>query len=816
MTAKRSYVAAAAVGGLVALFSGDASAEPSGPHPRMLLGAEERAALKEHASAPGSATARAIRQCVKVGANLQREAKNLYMGLDWAAHATNCALAWHATGDAAHAKTALHFFTALLDDWEVVGDGKGGDTAARHDSGYAIRALGVHAALVYDWLHDAPGMTPALLAKARGRFQAWSDWYYGPSGGYRFKDPGTNYHAGYLFAATAMAIAQGGEAGPAGAKLWRHVRDQVWEKEMKPAAAPGAILDGGDWGEGWQYAPLAVASYALAARAMIEQGVALPELERWTDQLVLRAIHARTPNDKGTFVGGDTQNEAPNLPPNAWTLFGAIAGPSSDLAAGWARAEAQRLRLASDDKSFLLFEVLAEARKVAPAPFPRGKTPTFYAAKGTGTIYARSSWSPNAVWMAMQCTKKIEVDHLPPNAGNFVLTRGGDDLVVDPSPYGSLSSLTSNAPTVESAQLPADYKPGQGFWSTKTQYMWAYQTASAIVAARCDYADQYRFQERPSDVPMAMRDVVLVPSGAGDATAVVVDRARTGGDARDLFLRFRTTPRLALDGGEASGTRGASSLTIRTLHSSSGGPEVKAFTKSDCFKGDATRGNCRAARFPVNDYQLTVKGPAPLAIHLLDLAGASATPTPPVVTTTPGYRVISFERSKRAATVVVAEAGAQDKLAYLAPPGSHVVLDAPASSAGTAHVTAAPKDGKCEVTIVPATSGGLPARPLAIALSSQCEVALDGVQTQPAAMEVAPAIARGAPPSVDPEIETVAPSSPTIPVPPQLKGGRGCGCDAARSSSRSDLLGDALLVLGVVVARRGREGPARSRRRGVS
>lgn len=789
---------------IVASFAGAASAappEPSGPHPRMLLDAKKRAVLKERARDPNSAISRAVRQCAKVGSNLQQEAKNLYMGLDWAAHATNCALAWHATGDAAHAKTAIHFFTALLDDWEHVGDGKGGDSAARHDSGYAIRALGVHTALVYDWLHDAPGMTPALLAKARQRFQAWSDWYYGPNGGYRFKDPGTNYHAGYLFAVTAMALAQGGEAGAAGAKLWRHVHDQVWEKEMRPAARPGALLDGGDWGEGWQYAPLAVASYSLAARAMMEQGVLLPELERWAEQLVYRDIHARTPNEKGMFVGGDTQNEAPNLPPNPWTLYGVIAGAAAEPAAAWARAETQRLGLKSEDKSFLLFEVLAEARNVKPTAFPREKVPTFYAVKGTGTIYARSSWSPNAVWMAMQCTKTIEVDHLPPNAGNFVLTRGADDLVVDPSPYGSLSSLTSNAPTVESRELPPDYKPGQGFWSEKTRYAWAYQTESSIVVARCDYADQYKFQENPSDVPMAMRDVVLVPSGGGDATVVVVDRAKTGGDAKNLFLRFRTTSALALDGRGASGKQGASSLAIRAVHQSSGKAEVKIFTKGDCFKGDATRGNCRAARFPVNDYALTLRGPDPLAIHVLDAAAATATAVPPVVTSVPGARLVSFERGKQSSTVVVADGSAREKLAYRARPGGHVVLDPPASSAGTSQVTAVLKDGQCDVTIVPAASGGLVARPLAIVLSERCDVKLDGPLTQPR-IETALAVvgASGAGP-VPASVEAPAQSTSTT-APPQVRSGRGCGCGEA--PGRTSLLGDAVVVLGIVIATRRR------------
>src|SRR5262249_52930898 len=141
MKARRSTFGLGVAAGLVHLFAADTIAaasetpEPHGAHPRIFLDAKNRASMKEAARDPASAIARTIRQCTKVTSNLEKEAKNSYMGFNWAAHATNCALAWHATGDAAHAKTAIHFFTALLDDWAVVGDGKGGDTAVRHDSG---------------------------------------------------------------------------------------------------------------------------------------------------------------------------------------------------------------------------------------------------------------------------------------------------------------------------------------------------------------------------------------------------------------------------------------------------------------------------------------------------------------------------------------------------------------------------------------------------------------------------------------------------------------------------------------------------------
>lgn len=793
--------------------------EPSGPHPRLWLDASTRASMKALATKPGNGVSRAIGECRRVGGALKQEAKNLYMGLDWAAHASNCAIAYHATGEPSHAATALHFFAALLDDWETVGDGKGGDNAARHDSGYAIRAFGVHTAIVYDLLHDAPGMTPALLARARTRFKAWTDWY--PGNGYRSKSPGTNYHAGYLFAVTAIAIAQGGEAGADGAKLWRHVSDHVWGQEMKSAAAPGALLEGGDWGEGWQYGPLAVAGYSLAARAMIEHGMPLPEFQRWAEQVVLRQIHALSPGEKGVFVGGDTQVETPSIPPNPWTLASMLAGPTPETSAGWARAELDRLHLATDPKTFLIFDALADARNVKPLPFPRDTAPTFYLSKGNGAFFARSTWSTSASWMAMQCTKTIDVDHLPANAGNFVLTRGADEIVVDPSPYGSLASLTSNAPTVESAQLPAEYKPSQAFWSVKTGYAWARQTESAIVAARCDYADQYKLQQNPSDVPMAVRDVVLIPSANGNATAVVVDRARTGSRSRALYLRFRTrVAGLSLSPEGAAGTVGGSSLKITTLFKSSGTPSVRQTPKGDCFGKDTTRGNCSSARFAVQDYVLTVEGEDAVAVHLLDMAGATEKLAPARVTSAPDHRVVSFERGKRRAAVVLAGPGDRPKLTYRAAPGHHVVLDAPGSRTGRANVTATQDGALCVVTVTPAASGGVDARPLVLTLSDTCVVKDDPTQFRPALASLDGASSfqasarasddskpgpSGAGASSDPALPATffAPPPDAVQLPPQVPRTEaprgGCGCASIGAPASTSLGGGSLALAGVAL-----------------
>ena len=53
-----------------------------------------------------------------------------YQGSEWAKTLQACLVAWAATGEARHAATAIKYFTALLDDLDQIGDGKGGDRAA--------------------------------------------------------------------------------------------------------------------------------------------------------------------------------------------------------------------------------------------------------------------------------------------------------------------------------------------------------------------------------------------------------------------------------------------------------------------------------------------------------------------------------------------------------------------------------------------------------------------------------------------------------------------------------------------------------------
>jgi len=686
--------------------------EPSGPHPRMLLDKELQAAWKTQAQDQRGPVVGAIALCTS--GQTDAHDRGLYQGAEWSRVLQACLVAWVATTDPQHAKTAIKFFSALLDDKERIGDGGGGETAVQRDSGYVIRNIGPYTALAYDWLHGAPGMTPALRLHARERWAAWLTWYR--EKGYRARVPGSNYQAGFLAAATMIAIAQGGEAAEqSGDKVWAFVADELWAKDMAAAFAPGGILDGGDWPEGWQYGPLAVAHYSVAARIARRAGIKVDGVEAWLASVLRRHVHGLSPGER-VYVGQDTEHEQANIAPHVLTLNAVALGDAAAEDRRWARGELARLKLV--DKDYFLYDALAGVGDRA-ARLPRPEWPTWYATAATGTVFARTRWDERGIWLVAECPRGIAVDHRHPKAGNFVLSRGVDDVIVDPSPYGSASTLTSNAPAVASAILPADYTPSQGSWSKATTWGWATQTKSGVVALRCDYADSFRLKEKDGDVAMATRDLVLLPDSQGtDAALVVIDRATTGVAERGMNLRFRVAGGLTLDGELGSKTVGATKLTITSVAKTSGRPVIGRTAHSKCYTKGIPKGTCDAARFEASDYRLELTGPEPSATHVIGVTDAAGKPIASTPLSGKGWTGVRITSPREA--VVVWPTG--ETLSYQAPPGTHVILDAP-QLAGMATIAATRAGDACSVTVTP--GGATPARPAIVTLDAACAVVVD-------------------------------------------------------------------------------------------
>jgi hypothetical protein len=713
-----------------------AQTAPSGAHPRIWLDAATQSGMRAQASDANSPVKRAALRCAAAHSTPSEYAVGGWQGFEFVTTLSSCLAAYVASGSADDLATAVKYWNALLDDYQTVGDGLGGDDVVTHDTGYAMRTFAPYSALAYDWLHDAPGVTEALRAHARARFDAWSTYY--STSGYLRHLAGANYQAGYAFAATLMAIAEAGEAGAAGDAHWANVRDVIWKQDLEPAFGPGGVLDGGDWAEGWQYGALSVLEHALAARAMQENGSSISGVAAWSSSLPLRFAHGLTPGSRQSFTGGDSDATTPYREPNNGALLAAIAGPASDQAKALARKLNTDLQLSNENP---LFDALAAATPGATTALPDDSS-TNYLARGSGNWYVRGAWTADTAWSVLQCTHHLVDDHQYVNAGNWVLTRGADDLVVDPSPYGSLSTLTGNAPAVDSASLPSGYSPSQGYWGKTTGWVWTRQAESGVAAGRCSYADQFQRSDVASDVSQALRDFVLIPQGNG-AAIVLIDRVLTGSADRGLHLRVRTPAALALTPDGASATLAGSSLAIRKVWSSSGTPSVRDMPRaSECPSSSHT---CDVSKLPSgSEYRVDVAGPSAFAIHVVNAQAGAAAPAGTLLSGS-GYRGVLVAHAGSSVAVLTNDttAGtAGDALVYRVPVQAgaiHVVLDAPADADGLSDVTAVLAGKDCEVTVKQHVGAqpGVSARPLVLNVAGDCALKDDGTQ-KPAEPETTP------------------------------------------------------------------------------
>lgn len=716
------------------LWAVDALAQPSGAHPRIWLTEATRQRWAELADQNGSAVARAVSKCERVQSEPGAWVSGQYQGFAWVEALSACLVAWQSTDDDGYRDTALIYLRGLLDDHQDLGDGAGpayadGAGIVAQDSGYSMRTHGVWAALGYDWLHSA--LTATERERAHQRFTQWLAFHQEPDS-YQRAQPGANYHAGHLLAVTLIAIGHADEMNTldagSGTELWSYVVDEMWGDVMAEGVAARGPLVGGDWLEGWQYAPLSVASYALGARALVEQGVAVPWLATWSHDVLHRYVHGLSPDDR-MFVGGDTGDETPLLDVNALPLWAVIASASSPATAANARAELERLDAQGATDFQLFYEALAEASAAESTPLDRSMEPTAWLATGAGNFYGRTVFSADASWLVSQCKGTI-VDHQHPNAGNLVLSRGADGLLIDPGPYGSLSTLTGNAPTISQPHFNDNYQPSQGAWGETatevdaTRFVYTRATLSNVLATRCDWDGQLRFQDNASQtVSDATRDVVLLP-GVDGASVVVIDRVLTtpswSATADPLLLRFRSLGDFEATGDRGRAMVGDSRLLVRRVIGDATNT-VRPLPVGDCYDGD--RGKCEAARFAGSELGVEVPGPQPFTAHVLDADAEDAVEPSVLVSSDAATELIVVERESRRFTVVVTRDATQ-VASYDGTSGTHVVLDPPAGDRVSVTATSGTNADTCRIDLAAASgTDGFASHPLVFTLDASCSVA---------------------------------------------------------------------------------------------
>ena len=735
-----------AVALLFALSAAPAAAAPpapSGAHPRLFLGGANLARAKTNAGTSGTASKAMVERCQSSIGSPPRD-RGGADGDAWPGTAVSCAFAYLTQQNAAYLTQAIKCWNASLNDDQTLGDGLGCTTAAlaawdgssataavetiTHDTGYPMRWYGPYIALTYDWLRDAPGVSEALRAQTRGCLTAWVEYY--TRSGYHADEPGANYNAGYVAGKVLAAVAMGGEDGAAGDQLWTEAIDGVFGQLLigeglagidSPLGSPVGVMAGGDWGEGWQYGPLSVLEYAASARVAEENGASLPEMEAWTNSLIVRTIHGTVPTLDGQWIGGDFDDSRVYQAPSMNELDAVLLGPSSDAAAGWA---AGMKALQIPDRSDFIWNALAELRAVTPSDYRRQTPapPLWYLARGTRALYARTSWDASAFWAVFSSPPQVNSDHHHHAAGNFVFSRGGDHLMVDPSTYGEPGTLTTNAVAADSPNVKGAYAPSQTPWS-RAELLWARSTDAAVYAARSDFAQAFRYAGTDSAIPYAHREWVFLPEGE----IVIIDRVHTADSSHFMHVNLHTNTggTLAVTGRTATGTVGSSQVVIHPVVFSGGVASIQRPPVADNYSYPC--GSCTNVRFASDDYGLEVPGPWAVAVHVIDGLAASEAParvgslndddSDPSPKQNGQVLGVGVYRASKQSYVVASSAVdgqvAGGNLTYGVPGGSaarHVVFDAPEDASGRSLVSAVASSGRCVVTIT--AGAGFTGRPL--------------------------------------------------------------------------------------------------------
>ena len=544
---------------------------PLGSHPRILLMTDRIAVVRGLRDA-GAPTWRALAEACD-DATKDNIASG-YEAWDWVDATLDLALCHAVTRRPDYARAALRYFTALLDDHTKVGDGAGGDAVVHHDDGYSIRTHGCFGAIAYDWLHDAPGMTPELRRHAVDRFVAWTRWF--SENGYNRDQPIANYYAGYFGAVAFAGIAAAGD-DPRADALRTQARRMV-ASEILPAYRRQLV--GGDFPEGWQYGDLVGTILAAFADAQARLAPARSPYEDlpWLRDIVAYRTHALWPDGKHTFDTGDWSDKPAVAPPHALATL-ALVLPASDPVEPRARALAKLARDPGEEWRWL------DALSDDPTRFaqdPRAGA-TSYLARGTETFTARTDWSPRAVWFALTSAPSLS-DHQHLDAGHFEIVRGGDALVVDAGGYGSFSSLSHNVIAVDDGKENDDYAPNQGTWSHDAKIA-RFEDDGTHVVALADYASAYDPSGYPADHPRrsvlrAERETVFSRSpvaalGSESARVVVYDRLTLGKPTygATFLLHGGSDPEIG-EGGVVRFAAGKSAAWVTTLAPSGVAPVV--------------------------------------------------------------------------------------------------------------------------------------------------------------------------------------------------------------------------------------------------
>jgi hypothetical protein len=254
-------------------------------------------------------------------------------------------------------------------------------------------------------------------------------WFANRGSGWGLDDPGNNYHMAFLEGTAYAAVTLRKYGHAASERLW-----SVWRDKLE---RPGGVLGyleergvGGDWSEGTNYGQRAKQRLASALLAVASMGGPEPARRlRFFRDAVRFAVHQVQPDARSLLPTGDLARDSAMLAsPYDRDYVQAFAYLSAD-------EDTQRrarffLERAAPSYAFgglrwtegLYKDVLFDVDAPPRAP---GADERLFLSPGTGTLLARSDWTPRATSLAIVASPIVDQSHQHVDVGSFTLWKGG-------------------------------------------------------------------------------------------------------------------------------------------------------------------------------------------------------------------------------------------------------------------------------------------------------------------------------------------------------------------------------------------------------
>lgn len=291
---------------------------------------------------------------------------------------------------------------------------------------------GEGAIVTFDWCYDH--MTPTERSTFITRWNGYiADLNAKPWGGIGME--GNNYYLGYLRNDLEWAIASYHENAQAQAFL-DYGLDTRWAQSLRPyfdgAAKGGQPHEGSAYGRRvFAYLTIPFASITQLGRALWDETPYFMESIYW---LIYSTTPGATTMDNGevvfeTFPFNEDERWLERDPSfnTAQTTLGTYLAP---LRGHWAGAPiAGHIQRFLDLTQHEIDDPFAEyAFNPSSFPVPAGDFSTLpldYYTAGLGTLYAKTSWSPQSTLFTIQGSTPVAVGHEHRDAGSFQLWRNG-------------------------------------------------------------------------------------------------------------------------------------------------------------------------------------------------------------------------------------------------------------------------------------------------------------------------------------------------------------------------------------------------------